>query len=434
MNARIFAMPIRVLNFYFSPVISRIRRIGLFLLLALFLVACQGPMQKEAPPENLEPAADLPPTPDEILPPSKRVSKAIQALQIGDKEHARNQLTWALQSKPNLRVAKKLLAQMDADPVEYLGSKYFTYRVLPGDSLSVIAKNYLDDPLKFVILARYNSIDNPRELKAGQQIKIPGEFKSNPNQEMASLPVGTTPVEQSNPDQAVPTAVTEPPLAPQIETDAAAAPALGRETPSPPAEHIQTPELTAQQADKRHAAGDLPGAIMLMEQTNNLADQSKAFRAQLLGYYGEQAERLAAQGKLNDARVILEKAVTIDSSSDSTINKLIEIEDQMEAQRLYLQGQQLLKAGQLEEAHSVFSQAYAYEPSNSTIAAANKQARGELTDRYHRKAVQLFRKHELNKAIEFWDKILAIDPQHNLAPGYRARAVELKSKLQKIGQ
>jgi hypothetical protein len=48
--------------------------------------------------------------------------------------------------------------------------------------------------------------------------------------------------------------------------------------------------------------------------------------------------------------------------------------------------------------------------------------------------MQLFRKQELDQAIVFWNKILELNPNHPLAPGYKARALEMKQQLQKIDQ
>ena len=43
-----------------------------------------------------------------------------------------------------------------------------------------------------------------------------------------------------------------------------------------------------------------------------------------------------------------------------------------------------------------------------------------------------YRKQNLDKAIDLWDRVLALDPNHELAKLYRARAVELKVRLEKL--
>ncbi len=47
-------------------------------------------------------------------------------------------------------------------------------------------------------------------------------------------------------------------------------------------------------------------------------------------------------------------------------------------------------------------------------------------------AMTEYRKQNLEKSIELWDAVLALDPNHELAKLYRARAVELKEKLEKL--
>ena len=109
-------------------------------------------------------------------------------------------------------------------------------------------------------------------------------------------------------------------------------------------------------------------------------------------------------------------------------------EHNAEVQRLFRRGLELAQANRLAEAYSALSQAYAGSPADAAITEAYLRSRVRLTDSYHRQAMQHFRKHELDDAIGFWDKILSLDPDHKLAPGYRARAIELRSKLRKIAQ
>jgi len=434
-------MLIRRIHCQIPPTVGLVAYI-LVALILLGLTACQGTMPQEDASPPLDPVAEALPVPDEILPPSKRVHKAIQALQSGDEVSARNQLNWALQEKPTLKVAIKLLQQLETDPIEFLGEDHFAYRVQAGETLSIIARDYLGDPLKFVILARYNGIDNPSQLKAEQQLKIPGKRRSviskkEEQREDKSADALTESPKSTAVAEVLPTPVfskgaevTATPavegIAPPIGTASAPEPRLAA-APTEPKEIIQS-------ARQLHASGDLAGAIALLEEMGNLSSQPKAVRDQLIDYYRELADRQIKKGGLSKARTTLEKAVILDSSNEPVINELIAVEDKIEARRLSQQGMELLKAQKLPEAYDALSQALTYEPDNRAIASARNQTRDKLTESYHRQAMQLFRKHELDNAIEYWDKILEIDPQHSLAPGYHARAVELKEKLQKINQ
>jgi tetratricopeptide (TPR) repeat protein len=419
----------------------------------LGLTACIGTETRESEPQSvtIEPQVEVAPEPSlppDDLPPSERVRKAIQLLQKGDMEAARNQLDWALQDKPSLQIAKKLRAQLDADPIETLGRKYFMYRVQPGDSLSIIAKRYLDDPLKFVILARYNGIEQPNLLQTGQRIKVPGSRKSAPppapkprvgETQDATKPTGVPVVSPTEVEK--PASPPVPASAAQAEQTALTTPAQAsvetqpqdRSTaamPTPP-DTIDSEEIR-QAAKQRSAAGDLSGAIDLLEEANANDPQDVAIQGQLITAYNEYADTLIKQGDLSTARAMLEKAVVLDSSNEAVINQLILVEDSIEARRLYAEATAFQQAGRHEEAYEMFSQVLTYTPDDRKAKQALVDSRNTLTESYHRQAMTLFRQHALDEAIAYWDKILEIDPHHALAPGYRARAVELKQQLERI--
>ncbi|MFK8031256.1 MAG: LysM peptidoglycan-binding domain-containing protein [Gammaproteobacteria bacterium] len=82
----------------------------------------------------------------------------------------------AVAAYPDDSRASNIQQQLD------LGGNYFTdtrnieYTVQPGDSLARIAKRCLPskNPDDFIALARYNSIEVPRNLKHGTKIQLPG--------------------------------------------------------------------------------------------------------------------------------------------------------------------------------------------------------------------------------------------------------------------
>jgi nucleoid-associated protein YgaU len=48
-----------------------------------------------------------------------------------------------------------------------------TYTVQPGDTLSKISKRFYGDPNKYPQIAKANNLENPDQIKAGQQLLIP---------------------------------------------------------------------------------------------------------------------------------------------------------------------------------------------------------------------------------------------------------------------
>jgi Tfp pilus assembly protein PilF len=89
------------------------------------------------------------------------VIRGIELLNVGEPERAREALVEALCSDPDSTLARKLLAQIDADPRQVLGEESFAYTVQPGESLSRIAQRFAGDKYLFYLLARYNHIDSP---------------------------------------------------------------------------------------------------------------------------------------------------------------------------------------------------------------------------------------------------------------------------------
>lgn len=52
--------------------------------------------------------------------------------------------------------------------------------------------------------------------------------------------------------------------------------------------------------------------------------------------------------------------------------------------------------------------------------------------KYHEQALVAYRRQDLDKAIALWNKALTIDPTYEPALGYRARALELKKRLNQL--
>jgi hypothetical protein len=124
-------------------------------------------------PAAPEPAPNLPPLPASQI--GKTVSNAIELLEAGNEEQASIELQRVLQTEPGHKLAQNLLRQIKDDPVAMLGRESFSYRVLPGESLSKIAGRFLNDVHQFYVLARYNDIKVPRQLAGGQVIRVPGK-------------------------------------------------------------------------------------------------------------------------------------------------------------------------------------------------------------------------------------------------------------------
>lgn len=136
------------------------------------------------------------------LTPRERVSLAVGMLDEGNDEQAAAELRAALEEQPNNRAAQRLLEQITDDPRTLLGANARPHTVRAGETMSELADRYLGDPLLFYALARYNDLEAPNQLSAGQRLMIP--HRPGVTVASASAPTESTPPPPSMPANAPP--------------------------------------------------------------------------------------------------------------------------------------------------------------------------------------------------------------------------------------
>jgi tetratricopeptide (TPR) repeat protein len=335
----------------------------------------------------LEETKPLPPV--DMLTAGEHVQNAINFLQVGKEDQARAELTAALAKEPQNSMASNLLEQVNANPQAYFaGMGSFAYTIRSGDSLSSIAKKFLDDPLKFYILAKYNDMDNPSKLRRGETIRVPGK---------APMP---TP----------PSTLAKPP-------------------------HKAEPsdsEIQYSLAKRYYDAGKYQDAIDLLEKSVQERPKDLKARDLLVLSYTRYAEKLAEKANLLEAQTVLEKALSMQPRNKKLRQQLKHLENQREADRLYQSGVEALQAGKEDKAFEDFNKVLDLDPNHALAKKQILSLKSDIIDEYHKQAMQLYRKQKLDAAIAIWDKVLALDPDHELARLYRARAIELKERLKKL--
>jgi outer membrane biosynthesis protein TonB len=165
-----------------------------------FLAGCATPEVKPpepvAKPEPEAPSAPEPVAPEPVAPKAparpqltgpaaraevqKILRQSFDWLDAGEEDKARVELEYARQLEPDNKQVACLLRGVTADPVTALGKESTAYTVHPGESLGTIARRAMGDVCEFYILARYNQIKVPKQLGAGQTIRIPGRVALAP--------------------------------------------------------------------------------------------------------------------------------------------------------------------------------------------------------------------------------------------------------------
>ncbi|MCB1923895.1 MAG: LysM peptidoglycan-binding domain-containing protein [Gammaproteobacteria bacterium] len=253
----------------------------------LLLAACQTTLStsQQAPTDQQPQQAVEAPEPCPSLSARELEREAIEMLDRGESIEARRLLDCALAENPHSRRSASLIRQLDADPIEYLGARYYWYTVQPSETLSKIAGERIGDSLEFVILARYNDIPVPANLVAGQRIKIPGDESPS-----AAVPVTAPPVPRVEP--------------PPVEPPSAAA---------PDAEQMRSAALAQEQGGELEAAyRGLQAAREADPEQAGIDDDIARVRAALVADLEEKAYASELAGDVNEALATWEKILTID--------------------------------------------------------------------------------------------------------------------------
>lgn len=370
---------------------------GMTSMAAYLLVSCAtSPVQKTvdaAAPDIVMPASVLAiagpdPGKDEL---QVHIQNAINALQSGQEAGAKIELGAVLRQNPENKIARSLLAQIQTEPAKYFGAQdSFNYTLQPGDTLSSIAQRFLDEPLKFHILAKFNGISDPSRLAPGHTIRIPGKKSSSGP---SLMPPGN---------------------------DSRRVNSLREED-----------ESRVQRGRRFYEAGKYQQAIQVLE--NGGAGNAET-RDLLMLAYGKYAEELAQNKNLIDAQSVLENALAVQPGNDKLRKQLKQVQKQREVMRLYKAGNESMIAGESDKALDAFNAVLKLDPAHED---ARKQIAAITSDRaesMHKEAMVEYGKQNLDKAIGLWDQVLTLLPEHASAKLYRARAIDLKSRLQKLEQ
>jgi len=169
----------------------------------------QAPKEAPPPPPKPEPAQPARPavgSPEARAQAQQLLRQAFESLNEGDDQKARTELDELRELEPDNKQAACLMKGITADPATALGRQANPYTVRPGESLGSIARRALGDVCEFWLLARYNNIKVPKQLGAGQTIRVPGKVALAPPDAAPAKPAATPapePVKPPAPETAV---------------------------------------------------------------------------------------------------------------------------------------------------------------------------------------------------------------------------------------
>lgn len=319
--------------------------------------------------------------------------RGVDLLNRGETAQAREVLIEALCSEADNELARNLLTQLDADPRQVLGERAFDYTVQPGESLSRIAQRFMGDRFKFHLLARYNGIDNPSRVRAGQVIQVPGD---------------------------APASVAAPAPEPDITPPVLQATPAGGEWPG-----SVTVVLAAE--DARDPA---PAVYYTLDGSPPRATQSQRYREPLTVSQTTTVQGIAVDRAGNVSAPIREiyRVQPLPAPLAPAAAPTLPPPEPPLAE-LVQQGLSAVERGDREAAVALFDQVLAREPGHSGALQARQRVVAEGVDDWYRQAYAALRRQRPRETVAYCDRVLAVAPQYRNAQVLRMQALDLIQRL-----
>lgn len=266
----------------------------------------------------------------------------------------------------------------------------YSYTVRSGDTLGTIAQQYLGSSDRYTELLALNNLKTNDAIFVGQLLKLPTQGLQIPSE--STLTTRSSSISQQAEKEA-----TE--KYPELES------LVQKEQYNQAIQWIMSqPEL----------------------KTSNL------LQLKLVTTTKQQIKVYQRQQRFSDAKTLL-----LGLTQDTRINANYQRELQHELSVLNAK-QQLLTAKQYTD-QSKYDDAYPIllnawqeigKPLEKNILFTN--ARNKVSEAYHQKALRLYRNQKLEEALAYWKKILAFNPNDDLALVYQDRVKALQNKLDNL--
>ncbi len=354
---------------------------------------------------------------DPTLTQRQRLRAASDLLSLGDPCKARAELVAYHEKSPPNKMTRTMLRSIDGDPQEMFGAQYYTYRAQPGESLSLIAKDHLGDPLLFYALARYNGIERPMALSAGQILRIPGTAKPAPRRAAdASAP------NANGAEQGLAAVIDGAPSDGPLNDEVVAADAFAGEPVSSGglAEEIEepvirTPETALADIEAAWGAGETARALTAAEAALEQFPGDGEVAASTAVYFEKYAEQRLGAGDMERAALAAERALELTRSSGGApadVERLSSLTTRIEATGHCNQAQTAEADGRLMDAYNAYTSCLRLDPSNDGAQARLNVVRAETADMHYQSGLDAFDAERFEVAVEAFDAALAIDPGH----------------------
>lgn len=263
-------------------------------------------------PHSISPASDADAAPAPLM----DLKSIIRLIEAGQSNEALRALKTYLAKDPKNTVALSLQQQLTVNPVAFLGKPTGHYTVQAGDTLGGIAAKFLGNPLKFVILGRYNQINRVKDLRVGQVLKLPANAKVNsaalaaPDAVVKATTVSKPDADTASASHSAPSAAVPAPSAANAPTEP---PFITSATPP------EAPAATITPAPKSDNAASAPSAAAEPKAPSAAAVQLTPVQMAQVQKYHESALVAYRKQALDKAIALWNKALAIDPNYEPAL-------------------------------------------------------------------------------------------------------------------
>lgn len=347
----------------------------------LFVVsACQLPVLRDDDPDADEADAVAVEQVEAADEPG-RLARAIEYLQDGEVERAEGLLVDHLAQHPGHRLASRLLEQVREEPRDLLGSDYDEVVVQPGDTLSQLAARHAGDGMLFFALARLNQIERPRLLQPGTVLRVPSTEK----------------------------------IAVQNDT----------EEPEAEAEHGNAQA----RAGMMLAEGEADQALDLLLAAAGRRELDAAGRNLMAQAAVMVSEQHMEEGRLDEASMVLDQ---LDSHSAANEEGVALQRNRVMAREYLVRAEVAAAAGDGELVNERLESALDLDPSLAAGGGHLQYSRAALVEKFHGRALKAWREQEVEVAVDYWERVLELDPEFAPAQVYLERGREVLKRLEEL--
>lgn len=263
----------------------------------------------------------------------------------------------------------------------------YSYTVRSGDTLGTIAQQYLGSSQRYTELLELNKLKPSDSIYVGQKLLLPTNGLTVPkNTELESTKVTNKPT-------------------PNNSTD---------------------PEL-----EKLLEAQEYEQALNWITNQPDLAE-NRVLQGQLVDIALIQSKNLKRQQKNSDAEQLLSSLISEAPLSKANQKTLISELSTLKAEQELITAKRFSDQSKFDESYDILLVSWNQvgKPLENNILFTS--TRNRVSEHYHQKALRHYRNQELDSALQYWDKILEINPNDDLALVYKDRVKALQNKLENL--